>query len=41
MLKKHVKALLTRAAISSTFTLNDSYYKQVDGVAMGSPFEPT
>ena len=36
MLKKHVKELLTLAAKSSTFMFNDVYYKQVDGVAMGS-----
>ena len=37
MLKKHVKELLTHAVKSSTFMFNDVYYKQVDGVAMGSP----
>ena len=37
MLKKHVKKLLTHAVKSSTFTSNNAYYKQVDGVAMGSP----
>ena len=36
MLKKHVKELLTLAAKSSTFMFNDVYYKQVEGVAMGS-----
>ena len=41
MLKKHVKELLTHAVKSSTFMFNDVYYKQVDGVAMGSPLGPT
>ena len=40
MLKKHVKKLLTHAVTSSTFKFNDVYYKQVDGVAMGSPLGP-
>ena len=37
MLKKHVKELLTHAVKSLTFMFDDVYYKQVDGVAMGSP----
>ena len=37
MLKKHAKELLTHAVKSSTCMFNDVYYKQVDGVAMGSP----
>ena len=42
MLKKHVKELLTHAVKSSTtFMFNNVYYKQVDGVAMGSPLGPT
>ena len=41
MLKKHVKELLTQAVKSSAFMFNDVYYKQVDGVAIGSPLGPT
>ena len=41
MLKKHVKELLAHAVKSPTFMFNDVYYKQVDGVAMGSPLGPT
>ena len=37
MLKKHVKELLAHAVKSPRFMFNDVYYKQVDGVAMGSP----
>ena len=38
---KHLKELLTPAVKSSTFMFNDVYYKQVDGIAMGSPLGPT
>ena len=38
LLKKHVKESLTRAVKSSTYMFNDVYYKQVGGVAMGSPW---
>ena len=41
MLKKHIKELLTHAVNSSTFVLNDVYYKQVDGAARGPPLGPT
>ena len=41
MLKKHVIEILTHAVKSSKFTFNDVYYKQVDRLAMGSPFGPT
>ena len=40
MLKQHFKQLLTLSVKSSCFTFNDVYYKQVDGVAMGSPLGP-
>ena len=40
-LKNMQKKLLTNAVKSSTFMFNDVYYKQVDGVAMGSPLGPT
>ena len=36
MLKRHFKQLLTLSVKSSCFLFN-VYYKQVDGVAMGSP----
>ena len=41
MLKRHFKQLLTLSVRSSYFLFNDVYYKQVDGVAMGSPLGPT
>ena len=41
MLKRHFKQLLTLSVKLSCFLLNDVYYKQVDGVAMGSPLGPT
>ena len=37
MLKRHFKQLLVLSVKSSCFLFNDVYYKQVDGVAMGSP----
>ena len=41
MLKRHFKQLLTLSVKSSCFLFNDVYYKQVNGVAMGSPLGPT
>ena len=41
MLKQHFKQLLTLSVKSFRFLFNDVYYKQVDGVAMGSPLGPT
>ena len=41
LLKQHFKQLLTLAVKSSCFVLNDIYYQQIDGVAMGSPLGPT
>ena len=41
MLKRHFKQLLTLSVKSSCFLFNDVYFKQVDGVAMGSPLGPT
>ena len=41
MLKGHFKQLLTLSTKSSFFLFNGVYYKQVDGVAMGSPLGPT
>ena len=41
MLKRHFKQLLTLSVKPSCFLFNDVYYKQVDGVAMGSPLGPT
>ena len=41
MLKRHFKQLLTLSVKSSCFLFNDISYKQVDGVAMGSPLGPT
>ena len=40
MLKRYFKQLLTLSVRSSYFLYNDVYYKQVDGVAMGSPLGP-
>ena len=37
----HFKQLLTLAVESSCFVFNDLYYKQIEGVAMGSPLGPT
>ena len=41
MLKRHFKQLLTLSVKSSFFLFNGVYYKQIDGVAMGSPLAPT
>ena len=41
MLKRHFKQLLTLTLESSCFVFNNVYYKQIDGVAMGSPLGPT
>ena len=35
------KKLLSLATTESMFLFNDKYYKQIDGVAMGSPLGPT
>ena len=40
-LKQHFKQLLTLVVKSSCFVFNDTYYQQIDGVAMGSPLRPT
>ena len=39
--KKHCKKLLTLATKSSVFIFNETYYSQIDGVAMGSTLSPT
>ena len=39
--KKQFKELLELATLNSYFIFNDKLYKQVDGVAMGSPLGPT
>ena len=41
MVKRHFKQLLALAVKSYCFVFNDIYYKQIDGVAMGSPLGPT
>ena len=41
MLKHHFKQLLILSVKSSCFLFNYIYYKQIDGVAMGSPLGPT
>ena len=41
MLKRHFRQLLMISVKSSCFLFNDVYYKQIDGVAMGSPLGPT
>ena len=41
MLKRHFKQLLILFLKSSCFLFNDVYYKQTDGVAMGSQLRPT
>ena len=41
MLKRHFKQLLILSVKSSCFLFNDVYYRQIDGVAMGSPLGPT
>ena len=41
MFKGHIKQLLTLTVKSSCFVFNNVYYKQVDGVAMGSQLGPT
>ena len=41
MLKRHFKQLLILSVKSSCFLFNDVCYKQIDGVAMGSPLRPT
>ena len=40
MLKRYFKQLLTLTVKSSCFVFNNVYYKQINGVAMGSPFGP-
>ena len=40
MLKQDLKQLLTPSAKSSCFPFNYVYYKQTDGLAMGSPLGP-
>ncbi|XP_064118957.1 uncharacterized protein LOC135223965 [Macrobrachium nipponense] len=37
----HFKKLLELAVLDTAFILNDCLYKQVDGMAMGSPLGPT
>ena len=39
--KGHFHKLLEHSTSESFFMFNGSYYKQVDGVAMGSPLGPT
>ena len=41
LLEKDFKQFLTLSVKSSCFLLNNVYYQQVDGVAMGSPLGPT
>ena len=41
MLKKHLKQLWALTVKSSCFVFNNKYYKQIDGVAMGSLLGPT
>ena len=41
ILKRHFKQLLTLSVKSSCSLFNAVYYKQVDGVAIGSPLGPT
>ena len=41
LLKRHCKKLLTLSTKSSCFMFNNVYYRQLDGVAMGSPLGPT
>ena len=36
LLKRHFKQLMTRTVKSSCFVFNHIYYKQIEGVAMGS-----
>ena len=39
--KESFRSLLELATLESLFIFNGKYYKQKDGVAMGSPFGPT
>ena len=39
--KSEFKQLLTLATTESFILFNGSYYRQIDGVAMGSPLGPT
>ena len=41
LLKRHCKELLCHATKKSCFIFNNTYYKQVDGMSMGSPLGPT
>ena len=41
LLRKHCKELLNHATKKSCFLFNNTYYKQVDGMSMGSPLGPT
>ena len=39
--RKNIHELLKRATTESSFIFDNKLYKQVDGVGMGSPLEPT
>ena len=41
LLREEFRRLLEFCSMESFFLFNDNYYKQVDGVAMGSPLGPT
>ena len=41
MLKCHLKQVLILSVKSSCFLFSGVYYKQIDGVVMGSPLRPT
>jgi hypothetical protein len=40
LLKKDIKELLEICTTNLTFSFNDNYYKQLDGLSMGSPLVP-
>ena len=39
--KRTLKKLILHSCTKTIFSLNDQLYKQIDGVSMGSPFDPT
>lgn len=41
LLKRHFEQLLLLATTQSCFIFNETYYQQIDGVAMGSPLGPS
>ncbi len=39
--KKNIRSMLSNCVLDSFFLFDSKYYEQIDGVAMGSPLDPT